>query len=374
MSSQQLTVLQMLPSLESGGVERGTVEISRALCENGHHSIVVSGGGRMVADIEAMGAQHLCWDIGKKSLLSLMYVFRLRRYLKQNHVDILHARSRLPAWIAYLAWKGMDKKTRPHFVTTVHGLYSVKKYSSIMTRGEVVIAVSETVRDYIRKNYVTGGHQQIELVYRGVDADEFPYGYTPADEWLRDWYAEFPCVKGKIVLTLPGRLTRLKGHRDFIDLVYRLHGQGYNVHGLIVGGEDPRRQQYAEELYTKVASMNMENMITFTGLREDIREIYAASDIVFSLSEKPESFGRTTLEALSMGVPVVGYNHGGVGEILSRLFPQGQVSKGDVTVLAEKVADLLDNGATVNQQREFTLECMSSQTLQLYQTLVAGKC
>src|SRR5512139_2168841 len=150
---KKLTVLQLLPALESGGVERGTLEVAHALIQHGHRALVISAGGRQVAPLVASGAEHVAWPIGKKSLKTLLLVGRLRRFLLEQKVDILHARSRVPAWIAYLAWRGMDPATRPRFVTTVHGMYSVNRYSRIMTRGEVVIAVSETVRDYILHNY-----------------------------------------------------------------------------------------------------------------------------------------------------------------------------------------------------------------------------
>ena len=128
---RKLTVLQLLPSLESGGVERGTLEVSRALVQAGHESRVISAGGRLVNELEQAGGKHITWDIGKKSLFTLRYIYRLGKYLKNNPVDIIHARSRLPAWIAYLAWKKINPSIRPRFITTVHGLYSVKKYKRL---------------------------------------------------------------------------------------------------------------------------------------------------------------------------------------------------------------------------------------------------
>lgn len=369
MSSPNITVMQCLPSLDAGGVERGTLEISQALCQAGHHSIVISSGGRLVPELEKTGAKHIEWAIGKKSLFTLRYVLRLRRYLERHPVDILHARSRLPAWIAYLAWKGMDKNTRPRFVTTVHGLYSVKKYSSIMTCGEVVIAVSKTVKKYILDNYPQVNESNIRLIYRGVDAKEFPYNYQPDTAWLTEWYKLYPQLKGKKLVTLPGRLTRLKGHHDFIQLMESLIESDNNIVGLIVGGEDPRRQSYAAEIKEKVKAAGLQNNIIFTGYRKDMREIYALSDVVLSLSKKPESFGRTSLEALSLGTPVIAYDHGGVGEILHTIYPIGCVENGNISSLASRVSDILREPVPVPDNHDFKLENMLSSTLDLYTEL-----
>ena len=134
-SSRPLTVLQLLPELDSGGVERGTLEVAEALVGAGHRSLVMSAGGRMVPALEAGGSEHLAWNIGHKSPFTARFVPRLRRLLRECSVDIVHARSRVPAWVAYLAWRGMPPGRRPRFVTTAHGVYSVNAFSEIMVRG-----------------------------------------------------------------------------------------------------------------------------------------------------------------------------------------------------------------------------------------------
>ena len=140
--NQRLTVLQAVPALQGGGVERSTLEVAAALVRNGHRSLVISAGGRLVPELLDAGSEHVCWPIGRKSPLTLRLVPRLRRLLHREGVDILHARSRLPAWVAWLAWRGMDPARRPRFITTVHGLNSVNAYSAVMLKGEQVVAVS----------------------------------------------------------------------------------------------------------------------------------------------------------------------------------------------------------------------------------------
>lgn len=361
-----MKVVQVLPSLRGGGVEKGTLEVAKYLVDNGHESLVVSAGGPMVRLLESEGSRHIEWDLGKKSPLTLRHIWSFRRFLEKEKPDILHLRSRMPAWVCWLAWRGMPKQRRPKLVTTVHGLYSVSKYSEIMCRGEAVIAVSETVRTYILSNYPNTSEDRICRIYRGVDPSEFPYGYMPADEWTEQFYSEFPQARGKKILCLPGRLTRLKGQHDFIDLVSKLCTDRDDIHGLIVGGEDPKRQEYAQELYSRARDMGLGDNISFTGARADIRDIFAISDLVFSLSTKPESFGRTVLEALSLGRPVLGYGHGGVGEILAELFPRGKVEMGNAAQLYNVTERMLAKNITVPTVTKFSREQMLSGTLEVY--------
>jgi len=366
MAEKKLTVLQMLPALEGGGVERGTLEVAEALAGRGHRSLVISAGGRMVQQLEAEGSEHFYWPVDRKTPWTLRLIWPLRRFLKEQGVDILHYRSRVPGWVAYLAWRGMDPHSRPRLISTVHGLHSVSAYSAVMTKGERVIAVSETIRRYILESYPSTPAERIHLVYRGVDPAAFPYAYQPVDKWLIDWYEEFPQLRGKKILTLAGRITRLKGHHDFIDLIQKLTQEGLPVHGLIVGGKDPRRVAYAHELQEKVSSLGLEGDITFTGNRSDIRDVYAVSDLVLSLSTKPESFGRSVLEALSMGVPVVGYDHGGEGEILRALFAEGLVPLSDTGELESSVRKLLTIKPDVGKSRLFLRASMIDKTLAIY--------
>lgn len=370
-----LKVLQLLPALDSGGVERGTLEIARALVAAGHESAVLSTSGRLVAQLEREGSRHIALDLGRKSPATFFKYRVLRKLFEAEHFDIVHARSRLPAWVAWLAWRGMPENARPHFVTTVHGMHSVSRYSAIMCAGERVIAVSDTVRDYIRSHYPPRrwphlADERITVIPRGIDPAEFPRDYQPSDEWLARFHADFPHLGQRKVLALAGRLTRLKGHHDFITLVGRLVADGVDLVGLIVGGDDPKRPGYAREVRERVQAEGLGERIVFTGHRSDMREVYAISDCVLSLSSTPESFGRTVLEPLAMGRPVVGYAHGGVAEILAELFPHGAVAKGDVGAATMRVADVLAaRTPVVEHNTRFLLARMEAQTLQLYGAL-----
>ncbi len=362
----------MLPALEAGGVERGSLEVGAALVRAGHRSLVMAEGGRLVEELTAAGSEHISWPVGHKSLASLRWVPRLRRLLREQSVDILHLRSRLPAWIGWLAWRGMDPATRPRLVTTVHGFYSVNRYSAVMTRGERVIAVSDSVRAYILNNYPAVNADVIRVIHRGVDRQRYPSGFTPAPDWLQAWHAQYPTLQHKYLVTLPGRLTRWKGQEDFIRIIAALVKQGLPVHGLLVGDAHARKQAFRQELEQAVRDAGLESHISFTGHRSDLREILAVSDAVLSLSTDPEAFGRTTIEALSLGTPVVGYDHGGVAEQLAAVLPDGRAPVGDWRAVSECLARWYVSPPQLAEQHPFTLEAMLSATLQVYDELAGA--
>jgi glycosyltransferase involved in cell wall biosynthesis len=368
--TKPLTLVQLLPALDSGGVERATLEVAAEAVQRGHRAIVVAANGRLVPQLIAQGAEHIDWPIGRKSLRSLRWIKPLRTVFAD--ADVIHARSRLPAWLAYRALRGLAPAQRPAWLTTVHGLYSVNRYSAIMTRGDAVIAVSKTVQDYILDNYPATESQRIKLIYNGIDALEFPYGYQPSAAWRSAWQQDYPQTCDRFLLTLPGRLTRRKGHEDFIHLLAGLKKakQCKPVHGLIVGSAQGR-EPYLQELRGLLSRLGLvENRdISFTGQRTDVCDIYAVSDLVLSLSTKPEAFGRTVLEPLSLGVPVLAYEHGGVGEILAAMFPQGVVPLADKTALQQRVAAFLQTPPKVIQSAPFARQKMLDETFDLYQQL-----
>ncbi len=363
-----MKVIQLLPELHAGGVERGTLEVGKYLAERDHETVVISNGGRLVEQLEAEGSRHITLPVHKKRLSSLKQVKVLRRLFEDEKPDILHLRSRLPAWLAYLAWRKMDPATRPRLVTTVHGFYSVNKYSAIMTKGERIICVSHSVKDYVLKNYPQVSAEKLTVIHRGVDPADYSHGYQPPTDWRSKWQAEFPQLDGKFVVTLPGRITQLKGHSDFIRLFESLDTTLF--HGLIVGGTHPKRQEYADSLNRQIQQRGLSAAITLTGHRSDLREIFAVSDAVLSLTTQPESFGRTTLEALALGRPVLGYQHGGVGEILDVLFPQGKLAVGDTAALAQTLQSWQKVTPTPTAKNIFTLENMCRNTLDVYRSLI----
>jgi glycosyltransferase involved in cell wall biosynthesis len=363
-SPRRLVVVQLIPALNSGGAERSVLEVGRALVAAGHRSIVISAGGRLVAQLEAEGSEHISLDIGSKSPRTLFRLGALRRRLRELQPDIVHARSRLPAWLGWWALKGMAP--RPHFVTTVHGLNSPGLYSGIMLRGERVIAVSQTMRDYVLSHYSWLDPARVRVIPRGIDPEAFPYGHRPDDAWQKAFFAEYPQLAGAPLLTLPARGTRLKGHHEAIELIAELKRRGIEARLLLLGVIEPGREAYVEELRRLIRERGIDAQVVLTPPRNDVRDIYAVSALVLQLSTKPESFGRTVVEALSLCRPVLGYAHGGVGELLAELYPAGRVPLGDREKLVERAAELLRVAPPIPMLQSYRLSDMQQAVLALY--------
>jgi glycosyltransferase involved in cell wall biosynthesis len=366
---RSLTVVQLIPAMHSGGAERSALEVGRALVAAGHRSVVISAGGRLTERLLAEGSEHITLDIGRKSLGTLGRIGALRRALKAIDPDIVHARSRMPAWMGRWAIRGLARK--PHFVTTVHGLNSPGRYSAVMLRGERVIAVSQTVRAYVLGHYRWLEPSRVRVIPRGIDPEAFPYGHRPDDAWQKAFFAQYPQLAGAPLLTLPARGTRLKGHHDAIELVADLRDRGVGTRLLLLGVLEPGREAYAEELRELIRQRGLEGQVVLSPARDDVRDIYAVSALILQLSNKPEAFGRTVVEALSLCRPVLGYAHGGVGELLAELYPAGRVPLGDREKLVERAAELLRVAPPIAMLQSYRLADMQQATLALYDELVA---
>ncbi|GAB2190347.1 glycosyltransferase family 4 protein [Sessilibacter sp. MAH1] len=360
-----MRILQVLPELNSGGVERGTVEFGAYLQRHGHESHVISAGGRLVNQLQQEGSIHHQLPVHKKSLLSVRWVPRLRRLIEEISPDIIHVRSRMPAWLTWLAIK--NATARPALVSTFHGLYSVNRYSEIMGCGDQVIAVSEYVKNYIVNSYPRIDAEKISVIHRGVDTDRFQLGYQPDAEWFLRFHQEYPHLKDQPIVLMPGRLSAWKGHEHFIALMKRLKQQGIQAQGVIVGGPTPGKEAYEQHLHNLVDQENLNDVVTFLGHRSDIQNLYSISTIVCNLSEKPEPFGRTVIEALALGKMVVAFDEAGPGESLAECFPSGLVAKGDENGLFSCVTRLLKDPQPAFIKENFTLQYQAEQTLAVYE-------
>jgi glycosyltransferase involved in cell wall biosynthesis len=366
-------IVQALVSLNLGGSELVAVELAEFMVAEGHRSTVIAADGPLGERIRASGVDHLDWPIGKKRLGTLHYISRLRQWLADQQPDVLHVHSRLPAWICQRALHGLEPVKRPLYITSMHGHYSVSRYSAVMAGGDRVIAVSDHIREYTLHNYPSTDPERVITVHGGISHRLFPHGYQPKPEWRSQVSREFPELKGRRILCLPGRLSRYKGHVDFIELIARLLPEVPDIHGVIVGKAKPG-SRYRDELEGLAQRYGVLGRVTFTGARMDIRDWLATAEIVYSLcSDPPEAFGRTIPEALHLGTPVIGWNHGGVQETLAVLFPQGAIAPGDRNALLERSRQFLSQRPRVEENKAFGLRESMEKTMAVYQSARADR-
>lgn len=361
-------VVQALAALSVGGSEMVTAELAGYLRDRGHRVTVLGAHGPLSDQVRRTGTELLEWPVGRKKLSTLKYIGRFSRWLADNRPDIVHVHSRLPAWICWRAIQRLAPDQRPVFITSVHGQYTVSAYSSVMVRGDRVIAVSGHIRDFTLENYKFAEPSRVVTIHGGTSRADFPYGHRPAEEWYGNTYEEFPELRDKRILLLPGRLSRYKGHATFLELIGALVQDYPDIQGVIVGQARPG-SRYMAELEGLAERVGVIDRITFTGLRSDMRDWMATADIVFNLcSDPPEAFGRIVPEALHLGVPVVAWNHGGVRETLELMFPAGAVRPDSRRELLATTRSFLDQKPPVPDSDEFLLSESMEKTLGLYES------
>ena len=333
-------VLQLLPALGDGGVERSAVEMAGHLGERGLPNWIASAGGPLVAAAEAAGARHVTLPVGKKSPFSAVSAARaVARLVDAESIDIIHARSRVPAWVGLLACRLARRPVR--FVTTFHGVYShgnaLKRfYNSAMLRVPLVIANSQFIRDHITKVY---GFPPARVVVapRGVEPDLFDPAAIPAETRavLRD---ELGVTEHGPLVVMVGRVTRWKGHAVLLEAAARLDRPDLRL--AFVGGGS---EALVAELQRDMARLGLDDRVIFTGSRRDIPAVLAAADLAVSASTDPEAFGRAAIEAQAMGTPVIATDHGGSRETVLPGITGWLVPPGDATALAAALEDALSD-------------------------------
>jgi len=377
MVARPLTIVQMLPELITGGVERGTLETGAFFVKNGHRSIVVSNGGPMVEVLVKNGSQHITLPVGEKNPRALFCIPRLRQLFVQEKVDILHLRSRLPAWMGLLAAKTIPEERRPRIVTTFHGFYSINRYSAVMTKGERVIAVSQLIKDHICQQYgVCENH--VQVIHRGFDAscfDPLLVDKQQTSDLKNKWKID---EKKGPVLMLPGRFTELKGHRLFLAALEKIKHLSWTA---VLVGDMNEKPDYAARLQKEAGEKGLGDRVIFPGHCKDMAAAFMLCDVTISASIHPESFGRTGVESQAMGVPVVATAHGGSLETIAPGKTGWLFSPADVDGFADVLAEAVKNEKKRKQMGErgmawvrnhFTMDLMCAKTLRLYEVLAAS--
>ncbi len=357
-----MKIIQILPELNEGGVERGVMELSRELVKQGFESIIISNGGKLVEQIVKDGGLHVPLDVCSKNIFTAPWrIFKLYQTLKALRPDILHVRSRVPAWMTFFA----NAFLHIPVVATVHGFNSVSIYSKIMTKADHVICVSNAIKTYIQKHY-DAPESKITVIPRGIDLIKFnPHNLDTA--FINTFKIRF-CLEGKWVISTVGRITQLKDLETFIEAIAILSKKYPNVVGLVVGGVRKDKQNYFLTLQNLVDTLHVRQYIHFCGSVDNVAEIYALSDIVVSSSKKPESFGRSVAEAIALNTPVVATAHGGVLDIIQEGIHGYFTHIGDAKNLAETIiqANTLKFQGYSYISKHFSLEQMIEKTLRVY--------
>lgn len=373
-------IMQIIPELGAGGAEQGCIDIAAEIVRAGARSIVVSNGGYRVPELLRVGATHINLPVHSKNpVVMWRNIARLQKLIRQNKVNIVHARSRAPAWSALKACKGTDA----HFITTCHAPYNIsgeakRMYNRSIAQGEIVIAISNFVAKYLMDNYAVDP-AKIRVIPRGIPIERFhPTAVTA--ERLISLSRELRIPEGANIIMLPGRLTRWKGHHILIEAIEKLERE--DIFCLLIGA-DQGRTEYRKELEETITAKNLGSKIRIVDHCNDMPAAYMLSTVVVSASTDPEGFGRIPVEAQAMGRPVVATDHGGAQETILRGQTGWLVPPGDPAALAKAIGEALSLNpmqravlATRSMSHvaaNFTRERMAEQTLGVYAEILKEK-
>ena len=382
-------VIQILPALNSGGAEQSALQMSRAIVAAGGRSVVVSSGGRLADRFSEHGAHLVTAPAASKNPLVILSNARLlERLFGEFNVGLIHARSRAPAWSAYIAGKRLGLPV----VTTFHGLHEAKSplkrfYNSGLVRGQGVIANSQFTAERIKHVFPTLT-TPVRIIPRGVDLDQFQPDRVDGAH-VNHNTAKWPMAgdENSIRFLLPARLTRWKGQEIAIEAFAALNsrmsaGKGKKLTLVLCGGAS-KGSTFEADLRAQIDRSGVGEMVQLVGEWSDMPAAYAWSDIVLAPSIKPEPFGRTAIEAAAMKRPVIVSDHGGARESVIDQETGWRVNPGDTEALADAMAEAADlslekriamgEAARALCERSFSETTMTTATLQFYQEVMAKR-
>lgn len=383
------TILQILPSLTSGGIERGVVEVNNYLVKNGYKSLVLSSGGKMVYQVEQGGGKHITLNVATKNPFKMWKnINKIAKIIKDYDVDVVDVKSRAPAWSAYFACK----KTHCPLVSSMHGNYSLssfpfsflkKLYNSSMVRGNYVMCVSNYVKDYAFENYKIFrdkfANNKVKIIHRGVDVNVFNPLLEAKERMIR-LTQTMNLPDNKSIILLPGRLTEWKGQLYFMDVLAKVKNKNFIC---LIVGDSKGHETYRDRLKEKIKQLKLEEYVKLENHVSDMTALYMLSDIVISSSIRGEAFGRVVPEAQAMEKMVVGTAIGGSLETVIDGKTGWLVNPNDTDKFAE-IIDMLLNmpleekikiGKTARQHivDNFTTEKMCEKTVELYEEAIKNR-
>lgn len=362
-----MKTLQILPSLEVGGVERGVIDLARAMKKRGEEMVVISSGGPLVAELQKMAVPHYQLPVHKKSLFSLFVIPRIVEIIEKERIDLVHARSRVPGWLAWFA----ARKARRPFMTTCHGYYSHHPLSWIMGWGKRVIVISTVIGRHMIDDFRVSP-ERIRLVHRGVDLSQF--GNVKK--------IEGSSAKRPFRIINVGRLSPIKGQLEFLKAVHELKTKIGPLEVWLVGSEHKSKTKYTELLQRTIQQLNLGSTVQMLGTRRDVPELLAKADLLVLSTLVPEAFGRVIIEAGAVGTPVVATALGGVLDIIDSGKNGLLVTPGNPSEMSDAMQQILSDKKKAKQYAEnlrqkvheqFSLEKMTDETLKVYREVLAEK-
>ena len=382
--SSKLKVLQVIPKLGYGGAETGCFDIAHYLFENNCSSFLITNGGPLTKFINKKKVKYIRLPVNSKNpIIMLLNTILISVIVFFYNIDIIHARSRAPAWSCFLA----SKITRKKFVTTFHGTYNFKSkikkfYNSVMLRSDLVIAGSNFIFSHIKENYkeYLNSSKKFLVIFRGINIDYFDASTTfteDEDKLFKSWNLE---VEKKTIL-LPGRITEWKGHEMFIEAMNKINIRlGHKSFNAVILGSDQGRDLYKKKLIRLVEQYRMNDQIKFVDHCENMPLAYKISDLIVSTSIEPEAFGRIAVEAQSMEKPIIASNLGGSKETIVNNKTGILFDAGDSDDLSKKIIEFFNfDKSTIEQMgkegrknvsAKFNVEKMCFSTYSEYKKLI----
>ena len=356
-----LKLMQLVPAMEQGGVERGVVEMNGVITRHGWRNIVVSAGGRLADRITADGGRHITMDVKSKNPLTYFArAAKLRKLLEEERPDVVCAHSRVPAWLYVRAAKGLGIP----WITFAHGANSISPYSRVMTFGNITVTPSLYIADYLKKAYGISD-RRLRIIPRAIERERFDIDRLDRQFIERakaDWRTE-----GKKIVMGVGRITQLKGYDILIKAMSHLD-DGFKL--VIVGEAEELRKDVEEALHALVKELGLESRVVFAGNQQKIAECLSIADVVVSSNiKKPEAFGRSMAEALAMGKPVVAKAFGGALDIVASGENGELVEEGTPEEFAQaidKVAKTTYNDLRTAALEKFSFDKMARTSLETY--------
>lgn len=375
-----MKVMHLLSSLKHEDSERGIYPISHSLIKQGHRSLLVAGANiddELVVRLTRDGSVFYPIAMPKKSWWALRHRYRLAKLINSYRPDVIHVHSRTPAWVLHFALK--NTRYRPKILTTFYGFYPLNHYSKALFHTDSIITASKSIDGYLKQKLIAldiaFDPERIVCIPRGVDARTYPYRHKPSVHWLQHVFAEFPTLEHKQWLIFPTPIDHEHGQEWLIDIIGNLRQNFPKLHILIMdnpqNNELPQSVQVIyDDFYQRLNALELSDFVTFIGKKpNDTKDWLSSAQIVLALATRPESIGITALQAIHLGTPVIGWNQGAFGDILSDLYPRGLIKEQNAKALCQAIASQLETGVRPAITHEYEIDTMIQNTLALYKQL-----